>query len=76
MFNILISVFLLHSNHLEFLKEKLPQADNHQIQREHFQTFHTWFSNYVYMFVCFFCFFPLHPNLHTLDIQTNIHSFA
>ena len=37
----------LHSKHLEFLKEKMPSADDRQIQHEHFETFQTWFKDYV-----------------------------
>ncbi|KAG5528923.1 hypothetical protein RHGRI_029546 [Rhododendron griersonianum] len=33
--------------HLEFLKSKMPRADDHQIQREHFETFHAWFKDHV-----------------------------
>ncbi|XP_058201329.1 uncharacterized protein LOC131316070 [Rhododendron vialii] len=33
--------------HIEFLKSKMPRADDHQIQREHFETFHAWFKDHV-----------------------------
>ncbi|XP_058216762.1 uncharacterized protein LOC131327634 [Rhododendron vialii] len=35
------------TKHLEFLKSKMPRADDHQIQREHFKTFHAWFKDHV-----------------------------
>ncbi|XP_038706800.1 uncharacterized protein LOC120002208 isoform X2 [Tripterygium wilfordii] len=33
--------------HIEVVKNRMPGADAHQIQRVHFETFHTWFMEHV-----------------------------
>ncbi|KAF7139496.1 hypothetical protein RHSIM_Rhsim07G0167400 [Rhododendron simsii] len=35
------------TKHFEFLKSKMPRADDHQIQHEYFETFHAWFKDHV-----------------------------
>ncbi|KAH7849082.1 hypothetical protein Vadar_012749 [Vaccinium darrowii] len=35
------------NEHLEFLMNKMPRVGDHQIRREHFETFHTWFKEHV-----------------------------
>ncbi|XP_028078258.1 uncharacterized protein LOC114280114 [Camellia sinensis] len=35
------------NKHLEELKVKMPRVDDHQLRREHFETFHIWFKEHV-----------------------------
>ncbi|THG14589.1 hypothetical protein TEA_001301 [Camellia sinensis var. sinensis] len=39
----------IKNKHLEVLKLKMPRVDDHQLRREHFETFHIWFKEHIIM---------------------------